>query len=182
MVGHGGDGWKCSVTADPRNARCHFHNALSEFSWNHSQFLLKARIQTPTDAWTKTYLISSWETPWTSRWIFPWEESWWHSQVCQPPQGLWKQPDMVRQSCGDLCSSCSTFCSENGFGSCLLRRRVHVFAVCHWSVSRAHSEGRASLLPVEIVPAVRAFRTHHFKPATEKLAWFIFSCLCKPSQ
>lgn len=43
-----------------------------------------------------------------------------------------------------LSSSCSTFCSENSSRSCLLGRRIPVFAVCHWLscsiVSRVLSE------------------------------------------
>lgn len=64
-----------------------------------------------------------------------------HSQTCPAPMRFveadWHGQAVLWPSV--LNSSCSTFCSENSSWSCLLGRRIPVFAVCHWSVMH-HSQ------------------------------------------
>lgn len=123
--------------------------------------------------------------PWTSRWTFPWEESWWHIvRLGSPHEVFGSSSGMVRQSCGHHLSQVEvvphsavrTVLGGAFWGGEFMSLLCAIGLSCP-TAGRAPSEGVSLLLPVGMVRAIRVFRIHRFKPASERLAWFIFSCL-----
>lgn len=112
-----------------------------------------------------------------------------HSQTWQPPQSFGSSSGMVRQSCGHHLSQVEvvphsavrTVLGGAFWGGEFMSLLCAIGLSCP-TASRAPSEGVSLLLPVGIVTAIRVFRIHRFKPASERLVWFVFSCLWTPSQ